>query len=75
MASIYRRPPGSRDGIFWIAFYHPQTGDLIRRSLDTADRTRAERIRANMAKAAARVGRVTISSFMVALDDVGTLDL
>jgi len=44
MASIYRRPPGSRDGIFWIAFYHPVSGDLIRRTLDTAERARAERI-------------------------------
>ena len=48
MASIYRRPPGSRDGIFWVAFYHPVTGTLVRRSLDTADRARAERICAHV---------------------------
>ena len=48
MASLYRRPSQSRDGIFWIAFYHPKTGRLIRRSLNTTQRARAERLRAHV---------------------------
>jgi len=44
MASIYRRPPQSPGANFWIAFYHPSSGRLIRLPLGTNNRAHAERI-------------------------------
>jgi hypothetical protein len=49
MASIYRRPPQTPGANFWIAFYHPRSGQLIRLPLDTNSRTHAERIRQHVA--------------------------
>lgn len=44
MASIYQRPPG-KNGIYWISFYDPVTGEAVRLSLETADCRKAKRLK------------------------------
>jgi len=43
MAAIYPRPADAPDPIYWVAVYHPRTGALIRRSLETRNREEALR--------------------------------
>lgn len=44
MASIYYRGQAP-NGTWWLQFYHPQTGALLRQSLETSDHCRAELLR------------------------------
>ena len=71
MAAIYPRPADAPDPMYWVAVYHPRTGALIRRSLETRNREEALRKARRIEALCGVISTQETDVPTVILDDIG----